>query len=87
MSPDDYNQYMDVIDYYRTTCAAYEMDRKESYAKGAKEEKIKNAKAMREENIPLATIAIVTGLSLCKRLHIHKYEWLSTMIKCSNNCV
>lgn len=63
MSPDDYNQYMDVIDYYRTTCAAYEMDRKESYAKGAKDEKLKNAKDMRKENIPLATIAIVTGLS------------------------
>lgn len=63
MSPDDYNQYMDVIDYYRTARAAYEMDRKESYAKGAKEEKIKNAKAMREENIPLATNAKVTALS------------------------
>ena len=34
MSPDDYNQYMDVIDYYRTTRAAYDMDRQKSYAKG-----------------------------------------------------
>ena len=68
MSSDDYNQYMDVIDYYRTTRAAYEMDRKESYAKGlakgAKEEKFKNAKAMKEENIPVTTIAKITGLSL-----------------------
>lgn len=72
MSPDDYNQYMDVIDYYRTTRAAYEMDRQKSYAKGltkgvakgAKEEKFKNAKAMKEENIPVTTIAKITGLSL-----------------------
>ena len=72
MSSDDYNQYMDVIDYYRTTRAAYEMDRKESYAKGlakgeakgAKEATLKNAKAMKEENIPVTTIAKITGLSL-----------------------
>lgn len=68
MSSDDYNQYMDVIDYYRTTRAAYEMDRKESYAKGlakgAKEATLKNAKAMKEENIPVTTIAKITGLTL-----------------------
>lgn len=68
MSSDDYNQYMDVIDYYRTTRATYEMDRKESHAKGlakgAEEATLKNAKAMKEENIPVTTIAQITGLSL-----------------------
>ena len=76
MSPDDYNQYMDVIDYYRTTRAAYEMDRQKSYAKGltkgvakgkaegAKEEKFKNAKAMKDLGSDSSFIAQVTGLSL-----------------------
>ena len=72
MSPDDYNQYMDVIDYYRTTRAAYEMDRQKSYAKGLnkgraeglKEEKLKNAKAMKELGANSEFIAQVTGLSL-----------------------
>ena len=88
MSPDDYNQYMDVIDYYRTTRAAYEMDRQKSYAKGltkgvakgkaegkaegraegraegAKEEKLKNAKAMKAKGFTANDISDITGLSL-----------------------
>ena len=80
MSPDDYNQYMDVIDYYRTTRAAYEMDRQKSYAKGLtkgvakgkaegraeglKEATLKNAKAMKDLGSDSSFIAQVTGLSL-----------------------
>ena len=76
MSPDDYNQYMDVIDYYRTTRAAYDMDRQKSYAKGLnkgkaegkaeglKEATLKTAKAMKSKGFGVNDIAEITGLSL-----------------------
>ena len=60
MDTDEYTRYMDSLDSYRTTLAAFDYERE----KGKKEGILQVAKDMKEYGTPFDFIAKVTGLSI-----------------------
>ena len=57
---DQYLLYMDAVDRYRASVAVYN----EQYEKGKLKERYNNAKALKENGIPVAIISVSLGLSV-----------------------
>ena len=57
---DQYLLYMDAVDRYRASVAVYN----EQYEKGKLKERYNNAKALKENDVPVAIISVSLGLSV-----------------------
>ena len=76
MSESEQNRYMRLLDIYRTNLSALNYSRKEGHAeglqegmekgieKGKLEERYNNAKALKENGVPVAIISVSLGLSV-----------------------
>ena len=72
MSESEQNRYMRLLDIYRTNLSALNYSRKEGreeglqegMEKGKLEERYNNAKALKENGVPVAIISVSLGLSV-----------------------
>ena len=68
MSESEQNRYMRLLDIYRTNLSALNYSRKEGREEGLQEGKLEerynNAKALKENGVPVAIISVSLGLSV-----------------------
>ena len=64
MSESEQNRYMRLLDIYRTNLSALNYSRKEGREEGKLEERYNNAKALKENGVPVAIISVSLGLSV-----------------------
>ena len=68
MSESEQERYMRLLDIYRTNLSALNYSRKEGREEGLQEgkleERYKNAKALKENGVPVAIISVSLGLSV-----------------------
>ena len=64
MSESEQNRYMRLLDIYRTNLSALNYSRKEGREEGKLEERYNNAKALKENGVPVVIISVSLGLSV-----------------------